>query len=134
MSDPLPIERLTVLYDAQCGLCRRARRWIESQPAYVPLEFLAAGSAGARERYPELAASQTLVELHVVAPDGRLWRGAGAWVMCLWALRETRSLALRLSGPRRMALAQSLVAKLSARRYTLSEKLGWNDPQAPTGT
>ncbi|MBK7643358.1 MAG: hypothetical protein IPJ19_09935 [Planctomycetes bacterium] len=77
---------------------------------------------------------QTLVELHVVASDGRLWRGAGAWVMCLWALRETRSLALSLSGPRRMALAQRAVAKFSERRYTLSEDWGWSEPQAPTGT
>ncbi|MBK7643357.1 MAG: DUF393 domain-containing protein [Planctomycetes bacterium] len=48
MAQALSVGRLTVLYDAQCGLCRRARRWLEAQPAYVPLEFVAAGSPAAR--------------------------------------------------------------------------------------
>jgi predicted DCC family thiol-disulfide oxidoreductase YuxK len=125
-----PVERLTVLYDEHCGLCRRARAWIEAQPAYVPLEFLPAGSPAAGARYPSMVAAETLVDLHVVSADGRVWRGASAWVMCLWALRETRSLALSLSGPRRMALAQRAVARLSERRYTLSENLGWSLPRA----
>lgn len=127
------VRRLTVLYDAQCGLCQRARAWLESQPAYVPLDFLPAGSPAARERYPRLQVSATLVALHVVADDGRVWSGARAWVMCLWALRETRALSLRLSGPLSIALAQSIVARLSERRYTLSEILRWETPKAPTG-
>lgn len=127
------IRRLTVLYDAQCGLCQRARAWLESQPAFVRLEFLPAGSPAARERYPRLEVAATLAALHVVADDGRVWSGAPAWVMCLWALRETRALSLRLSGPLSMALAQSIVARLSERRYTLSEILRWERPKAPTG-
>jgi len=123
---------LTVLYDAQCGLCQRARAWLAAQPAYVQLEFLPAGSPAARERYPRLDVAATLGELHVVADDGRVWSGARAWVMCLWALRETRSLSLRLAGPRRMAVAQSIVARLSERRYTLSEILRWDVPRAPS--
>jgi predicted DCC family thiol-disulfide oxidoreductase YuxK len=128
-----PVRRLTVLYDAQCGLCSRARFWLESRPAWVRLEFLPAGSPGARERFPRLDVGATLRELHVVADDGRTWSGARAWVMCLWALRETRELALTLSTPARLALAQRMVARLSERRYTLSEVLRWQAPRAPTG-
>ena len=123
-----------MLYDAQCGLCQRARGWLESRPAFVRLDFLPAGSLAARERYTRLDAAATLRELHVVSDDGRVWSGARAWVMCLWALRETRSLSLRLSGPGSMALAQSMVARLSERRYILSGILGWEAPQAPTGS
>ena len=124
---------LTVLYDAQCGLCQRARAWLAAQPAYVQLEFLPAGSPAARERYPRLDVAATLAALHVVSDDGRVWSGARAWVMCLWALRETRALALRLSTPARMALAQRMVARLSEHRYTLSEVSTWLAPRAPTG-
>jgi predicted DCC family thiol-disulfide oxidoreductase YuxK len=127
------VRRLTVLYDSQCGLCQRARAWLESRPAFVLLDFLAAGSPAARERYPRLEVAATLAVLHVVADDGRVWSGANAWVMCLWALRETRSLSLRLSGPRSIALAQRMVAGLSERRYTLSEILRWETPKARTG-
>jgi predicted DCC family thiol-disulfide oxidoreductase YuxK len=128
-----PVRRLTVLYDAQCGLCRRARFWLESRPAFVVLEFLPAGSPAARERFPRLDVADTLRVLHVVADDGRTWSAARAWVMCLWALRETRELALSLSTPARLALAQRMVARLSERRYTLSEVLRWEAPRAPTG-
>lgn len=128
-----PVRRLTVLYDAHCGLCARTRVWLESKAAFVPLEFLAAGSPAARERFAELDVAATLKELHVVADDGRTWSGARAWVMCLWALRETRELALALSTPARIALAQRLVARLSERRYTLSEILPWAAPKTPTG-
>lgn len=128
------VRRLTVLYDAQCGLCQRARAWLESQPAFVSLDFLPAGSPAARERYPRLEVAATLAALHVVADDGRVWSGARAWVMCLWALRETRALSLRLSGPLSIAVAQSIVARLSEGRYTLSEVLRWEVPKAPTGS
>ena len=97
------------------------------------LDFLPAGSLAARERYPHLDGAATLRELHVVADDGRVWSGARAWVMCLWALRETRSLSLHLSGPRGLALAQGMVAHLSERRYTLSEILRCGVPRNPTG-
>jgi predicted DCC family thiol-disulfide oxidoreductase YuxK len=128
-----PVRRLTVLYDAQCGLCRRARFWLASRPAYVELLFLPAGSPAARERFPRLDVAATLKELHVVADDGRVWSGASAWVMCLWALRETRGLALTLAGPARRALAQRMVACLADNRYALSEILRWKTPQASSG-
>lgn len=133
MVSEAPVRRLTVLYDARCGLCSRARSWLESRPAFVALEFLPAGSPAARERFPRLDAADTLRVLHVVADDGRVWSGARAWVMCLWALRETRALALTLSTPARLELAQRMVARLSERRYTLSEIMRWEAPRAPTG-
>ncbi len=46
---------LTVLYDARCGLCSTARRWLEGQTQIVPLELLAADSEETRRRYPTLA-------------------------------------------------------------------------------
>lgn len=133
MDAKAPVRRLTVLYDAQCGLCRRARFWLASRPAFVELEFLPAGSPAARQRFAHLDVERTLRELHVVADDGRTWSGASAWVMCLWALRETRGLALTLAGPARMELARRAVACLADNRYTLSEILRWKAPQAPTG-
>jgi predicted DCC family thiol-disulfide oxidoreductase YuxK len=130
---PTAPQRLTVLFDANCGVCRRARAWLEQQPAYVRLEFVPAGSSRARERFPALDADATLSELHVVADDGRVWSGARAWVLCLWALHATRSLSLRLSGPAGLAVAQGLVARLSAGRYTLSKVMRWEAPKSSSG-
>lgn len=85
---------LTVLYDAHCGVCREARAWLERQPAFVPLEFVAAASPAARERFPGLNHPETLHRLHVVSDQGAVYRGTGAWIMVLWALRGWRDRAL----------------------------------------
>ncbi|HEV3027083.1 MAG TPA: DCC1-like thiol-disulfide oxidoreductase family protein, partial [Planctomycetota bacterium] len=80
------IHRLTVLYDATCGFCIRCEGWLIRQPAFVELEFCAAGSREAARRFPELLASGTPEELTVIDDEGGIYRGARAWLMCLWAL------------------------------------------------
>jgi predicted DCC family thiol-disulfide oxidoreductase YuxK len=42
---------MTVIYDERCAFCRRCRLWLADQATHVPLRFLAAGSADARQRY-----------------------------------------------------------------------------------
>ena len=101
---------LTVLYDAGCGICRGARRWLASRAQLVPLEFVAAGSTEARRRFPALDHAQTLVDITVVADDGSVYSGDGAWLMCLWALDGYRGLAARLSTPALRPLARRVVA------------------------
>lgn len=117
------MRKLTVLFDETCGLCRRARAWLEDQDSYLPLEFVAAGSPRARERYPGLTREELMAELCVVADDGRVWKGASAWVLCLWALRRYRGLAMHIARPGRLELARRFVAAVSRNRYRLSEIL-----------
>ena len=81
---------LTVLYDARCGLCSNARRWLEGQAQIVPLELLPADSAEARRRYPTLADTEP-EELVVVSDEGDVYRGSHAWIVCLWALQDYAS-------------------------------------------
>ena len=114
-----PLERVTVLYDARCNLCRTARAWLERQPQLVPLEFLAAGSPDAAARYPYLDPAMTLEDLTVVGDGGEVWVGAKAWVVCLWALDGKRGLAQRLSTPALMPKARAVVAFVSRHRRAL---------------
>lgn len=90
---------LTVLFDAHCGLCREARGWLEGQPQWVPLEFVAAGSSEARARFAGLDHSSTLARLTVIGPQGQVFQGERAWLACLWALRSYRELALTCAQP-----------------------------------
>jgi predicted DCC family thiol-disulfide oxidoreductase YuxK len=86
------------------------------QNALVSLEFLAAESAGARKRFPRLSAG----ELAVVANTGEVWLGEHAWIACLWALRDYRDLAFRLSSPLLMLMAREAFTLVSKNRYALS--------------
>lgn len=112
------IQGFTVLYDAQCSLCRRAREWLERQPQLVPLEFVAAASPEARTRFPFLGPEKTLEDLTVVG-KGEVWVGAKAWVVCLWALDGKRGLAQRLSTPALMPKAKAVVDFVSRHRRSL---------------
>lgn len=116
---PAPVQRVTVLYDARCNLCRTARSWLERQRQVVPLEFLAAGSPEAAARYPYLDPRMTLEDLTVVGDGGEVWVGAKAWVVCLWALDGKRGLARRLSSPALMPRARAVVSFVSRHRRSL---------------
>jgi predicted DCC family thiol-disulfide oxidoreductase YuxK len=113
------MQRLTVLYDDSCGLCRRVRAWLSAQPAFLELEFVPAGSAEIGRRWPDLDAAATLRTLTVIADTGEVYLDANAWVMCLWATREHRLLAHRLSSPALAPHAAKFVAWVSDNRRSL---------------
>ena len=108
-ADRVPVRRLTVLYDAECALCAFLRDWLVRQPQLVPLELVPAASEAARRRFPGLDHGATLDEITVVGDSGQVYRGAAAWIVTLWALREHRPLAHRLSTPTGARLARGAV-------------------------
>lgn len=114
---------LTIFYDARCGLCSRFRRWMLEQAAYVRLEFLPYDSAQALHRCPDLPNLRADQEIVVMSDDGSLWQGAGAWVTCLWALREYREWSLRLASPAMQQIARRVVHWISSNRIGLSHLL-----------
>lgn len=103
----VPVHRLTVLYDAECSLCSFLRDWLVRQAQLVELEFVPAGSEEAARRFPGLGS--TLDEITVVGDGGQVYREAAAWIAVLWALREYRRLAHRLSTPTGTLLAKGAV-------------------------
>ena len=119
------MRQLTVLYDATCALCRNARAWLEREPTYVPLYFIAAGSPLARQRFPTLYVADTLRDITVVDDAGGVYRGPKAWVICLWATRRYRAWALTLVRPEMWPLAKRLIAWVSRHRGRLAGVGGW---------
>jgi len=111
----VPVRGLTVLYDGQCSLCTFLRDWLAKQRQLVPLRLVPAGSDEARARFPALDHRATLDEITVVGDGGQVYRCSAAWVVCLWALREHRPLAHRLSTPSGARLAKG--AMLAAAKW-----------------
>jgi predicted DCC family thiol-disulfide oxidoreductase YuxK len=118
------MQRLYVLYDGRCGLCRVAHQWLERQETLVELEFLAAGSFEAARLFPTLADNDRPEELIVVSEEGGVYRGGHAWIMCLYALEDYREWAERLSSPALLPLARQGFAMLSKQRGRISRWLG----------
>jgi predicted DCC family thiol-disulfide oxidoreductase YuxK len=113
------VTSITVLYDAGCGLCTFAKDWICKQAPLARLTFLAAGSVEARRAFPQLSPG----ELAVVADTGEVWLGNHAWIVCLWALRDYRDLAFRMTSPALLRMSREAFVALSRNRLALSSLL-----------
>jgi predicted DCC family thiol-disulfide oxidoreductase YuxK len=119
----IPPTGLTVLYDEDCALCRRAALWLTGEPAHVPVTLLAAGSAAARARFGPIR--ELGDELVVVADDGRVWWGSpDAYLMCLWALERWRPWAMRLAKPVLAPLAGAFFKRVATHRAVIGAILG----------
>ncbi|WP_371497887.1 DCC1-like thiol-disulfide oxidoreductase family protein [Kitasatospora sp. NBC_00374] len=129
-----PVRRLTVLHDPNCGLCRHLTRWLRTQRQLVPLEFVRVATEEARARYPGLDHDASLGEITVVGDTGEVWRGAPAFVACLWALAGHRALAQRLGTPAGLPLARA--AAYAASQYRAATGAGRAVPgvQGSSGT
>ncbi|HLK47309.1 MAG TPA: DCC1-like thiol-disulfide oxidoreductase family protein [Bryobacteraceae bacterium] len=114
-----PVTSVVVLYDAACGLCTRLKAWIAEQVPLVRLRFVASGSPEARQSFPQIPPA----ELAVVADTGEVWVGNHAWIVCLWALRDYRDLAVRLTSPLLLLLAREAFSVVSSNRAALSNML-----------
>jgi predicted DCC family thiol-disulfide oxidoreductase YuxK len=129
--DAPPVRGLTVLHDPDCGLCRRLTGWLRGQRQLVPLEFVAVAGPEARRRFPGLDHDASLGEITVVADTGEVWRGPHAFVTCLWALADHRTLATRLSTPAGLPLARA--AAFAASRYRAAVGAGRPWPEGTDG-
>lgn len=115
---------LTVLYDPECGLCRRAHEWLAQQAKIVELAFVPCASDEARKRYPQLNHELTKQDLTVIGENGDVYFGPKAWLMVLWALARYREWAYRLSSPELLPTTKRVVSAISQNRYQLSRATG----------
>lgn len=98
---------LTVYFDMHCQLCRNVARWLQSRETYLPLHVVAAQRQAAGEKCP-VDPDSLLRDLTLIASDGAVYRGAKAFLMCLWATRGYRGWAMRLSSEAGLPWAKRL--------------------------
>jgi predicted DCC family thiol-disulfide oxidoreductase YuxK len=113
------MRQLTVLYDPQCGLCRRVHAWLAQQPKYVDMVFVPVASEEAFYRYPKLNHALTVKDVTVISDQGAVYLGEKAWLMCLWGLRNYREWSLRLSSPELLPTVRRVVSMVSENRQHL---------------
>lgn len=137
---------ITVLYDSQCPVCRRARSWVEGQATHVAVRFVAAGSSEAQRLFPDIDHGATLRDITVIDDRRAIYRGDGAWITILWAVVSTRDLANDVAMGRKRRLFTSIKgAAEMARSITAATPTppapnvppppftGWNAPHEPEG-
>ena len=87
---------------------------------FVPLTFVPLQAPDLEERFPGVTALEPARQILVVADNGDVWRGADAWIMCLWALREYRTWSQRLASPLLHPFAMRVCDMVSSNRHRFS--------------
>jgi predicted DCC family thiol-disulfide oxidoreductase YuxK len=124
------MQKLFVLYDPKCELCCRLKDWLMSQPSWIVLELIPAGSPTARKMFPQLEQIASRNDLAVVSDEGAVYLNDRAWIMALYALEEYRDWAARLAHPLLMPLARQAYAALASNRHFLSRWVSSTNPEA----
>lgn len=123
------MEKLYVLYDPRCELCRRLKDWLLVQRSWLGLSMVPAGSEKAKKMFPELDQIATCNDLAVISDEGQVYLNDRAWIMVMYALEEYRDWASRLAHPLLMPLARQAFSALSRNRRVISRWLSTTDPE-----
>lgn len=118
------MQTLTLLYDPDCGLCRRVHGWLADQPKLVELRMIPIKTEVARRRFPELNHDLTAEDLTAISDRGEVFFGPKAWLMVLWTLTRYREWSYRLAAPELLPGTRRIVSLVSQHRYQISRATG----------
>jgi predicted DCC family thiol-disulfide oxidoreductase YuxK len=107
----------TLLYDGACRICTAQAHGLLRYDSDHRIALLALGSPAARALYPQITIEDAQRWMHIVAPDGRIWRGTDAVRLALLLLPLGRALGALLYLPGAMRLARPLYDWFARNRY-----------------
>lgn len=121
MNLPETIDAIEVYYDGRCGMCCSFHEWIARQPRAFRISFIPYQSPDAERMFPGIGTLDPAREMIVRTSAGGVFRGAEAWVWCLFSCANHRGTARRLAGPRLLPVAVRACRLLAANRHALSK-------------
>ncbi len=114
-------ENIEVFYDGRCGMCCSFHEWIHRQPRAFGVAFIPYQSPEAEQVFPGLGTLDPAREMVVRTDAHQIFRGAEAWVWCLYSCANHQDTARRLAGPRLLPVAIHACRVLAANRHALSK-------------
>lgn len=115
------IKGIEVYYDGRCGMCCSFHEWINRQPRAFPIDFIPYQAPHAEKVFPGLGTLDPAREMVVRTSEGEIYRGAEAWVWCLYSCANHQTAAHRLAGPKLLPIAIHTCRILAANRHALSK-------------
>jgi predicted DCC family thiol-disulfide oxidoreductase YuxK len=110
----------TLLYDGACRICAAQAHGLLRYDTERRIALLAIDDPAARERNPQIAPEDAQRWIHIVGPDGRIWRGADALRVTLLLLPPGRVLGALMYLPGVMRVARPLYDWFARNRYRFS--------------
>ena len=113
--------KFKVFYDDQCEICQSGASWLRLIDDKNRIEFVSIEPCFLLSHYPDLDPEACQRELHVIAPDGRLYRGWEAVSRLARLFPQTWLVGMLGTLPLFMQLGRALYRSLAANRYALSK-------------
>ncbi|WP_298819719.1 thiol-disulfide oxidoreductase DCC family protein [Chloroflexus sp.] len=117
----------TMLYDGNCRICCQQAQMVSEWDEHHRIELLDANSPAARERFPQISHAEAMEQLHVIGPDGTIYRGAAAARELLLQLPALRGVGELLRLPGALTLAQPLYDLVARNRYLFGRSATCDD-------
>ena len=111
------LSRPVLLYDGNCGFCRRWVRRLQRWDRGAAIDYVAAADRGAVAGLPPLSDAALDRAMHLVTRDGQVCAGARALTPLLPILPGGRLLVPLMSLPGVQLLADRVYAWVAARRH-----------------
>ena len=121
MKLPTRVNGIEVYYDGRCGMCCSFHEWINRQPRAFAIEFIPYQASHAEKVFPGLGTLDPAREMVVRTSEMEIYRGAEAWVWCLYSCANHQVAARRLGGPKLLPIAIHACRVLAANRHALSK-------------
>jgi predicted DCC family thiol-disulfide oxidoreductase YuxK len=117
-----PPPALVVLYDGHCQFCTAQVKNLIALARWGAVEAVDFQEPGVLERFPGLTHEACMQAMHLVTPDGRVYRGFEAAVRAVATRPLIGRLALIYYLPGIRQLCDWLYARIAASRYRLMGK------------
>jgi predicted DCC family thiol-disulfide oxidoreductase YuxK len=121
MKTPKQTTSIEVFYDGRCGMCCTFHEWINQQPRAFAIDFIPYQAERAEQVFPGIGTLDPAREMIVRTDQGEIFRGAEAWVMCLFSCANHQVAARRLASPHLLPVAIRACRVLAANRHALSK-------------
>lgn len=121
MKLPEQIRKIEVFYDGRCGMCCSFHEWINRQPRAYGIDFIPYQSARAEQVFPGIGTLDPAREMIVRTSENEIYRGAEAWVLCLYSCENHQAVAKKLARPGLLSVAIRGCRVLAANRHSLSK-------------
>lgn len=121
MKLPEQIRKIEVFYDGRCGMCCSFHEWINRQPRAYQIDFIPYQSPCAEKVFPGIGTLDPAREMIVRTCRNEIYRGAEAWVLCLYGCANHQAAAMKLATPGLLSVAIRACRVLAANRHSLSK-------------
>ncbi len=111
---------LTLIYDGECGFCRKWVDQIRKYDAAQKIKFLPCQSEERKQHFPQILEENCLKAMHVVLPDGQIFSGADAAPHVLAVLPRWQRCASLFKIPGVLLIARPVYRLIARNRHRLA--------------